>query len=253
MKLEIDCLQVKIAEKTILDQVSLHVANKQLVGLLGPNGCGKSTLLRSIYHMVHPSCGTVNLDEIDVLRTPVKTLARYLSVVSQFNELNFDFSVRQMVSMGRSPHKGLLERENETDKEIIDRAIHETGLDEFADRSYSSLSGGEKQRVVLARAIAQSPQFMLLDEPTNHLDIKYQIQILSIVRSLGIGVLTALHDLTLAANYCDYLYLMKSGKIYAQGTPEEVLTPGNIREVFEVNCEVYRNPFNGKLTVIYLD
>ncbi|MGL6221754.1 MAG: ABC transporter ATP-binding protein, partial [Lacrimispora sphenoides] len=125
-------------------------------------------------------------------------------------------------------------------------------LEKYADRSYLTLSGGEKQRVILARAIAQEPKFLILDEPTNHLDIKYQLQILSVVKSLNIGVLAALHDLSMASVYCDILYVVKDGQIIASGNPKAVLTKNLIRQVFEIDCEVYPNPITGDLAIAYL-
>ncbi|MFJ2267607.1 ABC transporter ATP-binding protein [Streptomyces sp. NPDC087849] len=140
-----------------------------------------------------------------------------------------------------------------TDRQIVRRALHRVHMGEYAERSFRSLSGGEKQRVVLARALAQEPFFLILDEPTNHLDIKYQLQIFSIVKELGIGVLAALHDLSMAAGYCDELYVLKEGAVVTHGPPHEVLTRELVREVYEVECETYRNPVTGRLAIAYLD
>ena len=158
-----------------------------------------------------------------------------------------------MVSMGRTPHKRLLEGDNGDDQGIVEEALNRVDLAHYAGRSYNSLSGGEKQRVILARVLAQQPEFLILDEPTNHLDIKYQLQILNIVRKLGIGVLAALHDLTLAAEYCDYLYVMKDGKVAASGEPMTVLTKETIGDIFGVACETYVNPVTGGLGIAYLE
>ena len=153
--------------------------------------------------------------------------------------------------MGRTPHKGLLSADNPKDYEIALTAIRKVGMEQFAQRSFSTLSGGEKQRILLARALAQEPQLLVLDEPTNHLDIKYQLQLLSIVKSLGIGVLAALHDLSLAAMYCDKLYVLKDGKLIASGIPGKVLTPELVRQVYEIDCDIKENPDTGYLTITY--
>ncbi|MNB82929.1 putative siderophore transport system ATP-binding protein YusV [compost metagenome] len=155
--------------------------------------------------------------------------------------------------MGRTPHKGMLETDNRQDHEIVTSALRMVNLEGHSERSYNSLSGGEKQRVILARVLAQQPEFMILDEPTNHLDIKYQLQILNIVKKLDIGILAALHDLTLAAEYCDYLYVMKQGQVAASGRPEDILTKELIGQVFDVACETYRNPVTGALGIAYLE
>ena len=154
--------------------------------------------------------------------------------------------------MGRTPHKKFMERDTEEDHEIVREALNKVSLTGYEDRSYLTLSGGEKQRVILARAIAQQPSFLVMDEPTNHLDIKYQLQILSIVKQMNVGTLAALHDLELAAEYCDYLYVMKRGKLMAQGTPKELLTSELIREVYDVSCEIYTNPVTGELGIAYM-
>ncbi len=251
MELTVNDLSVSIGNHAIVQDVALKVTNKQFVGLIGPNGCGKSTLLKSIYKIIKPTHGEVLLSGLDVLRSSPKVVSKQLGVVGQFNELSFDFTAAEMVMMGRTPHKGLLEADHAKDHEIVREALRKVNLEDYAERSYNSLSGGEKQRVILARALAQQPQFMILDEPTNHLDIKYQLQILQIVKQLHIGLLAALHDLTLAAKYCDYLYVMKKGQVYASGKPEEVLSKELIREVFEVECEIYRNPVTQDLGIAY--
>ncbi|ANY66702.1 ABC transporter [Paenibacillus sp. BIHB 4019] len=253
MKLTVDHISVSFASTDIVKDISLKVNSQQFVGLIGPNGCGKSTLLKSIYKVIKPKQGQVFLSDTDVLKSKPKVVSQQLGVVGQFNEMSFDFNVREMVMMGRTPHKGMLETDNQRDEEIVEEALSRVNLSHYAERSYMSLSGGEKQRVVLARVLAQQPKFMILDEPTNHLDIKYQLQILSIVKGLGIGILAALHDLTLAAEYCDYLYIIKQGQIYASGTPEEVLTKEMISDVFDVNCEIYKNPVTGGLGIAYLN
>ncbi|MEW9054088.1 MAG: ABC transporter ATP-binding protein, partial [Neobacillus sp.] len=175
-----------------------------------------------------------------------------MGVVGQFNELSFDFTVHEMVMMGRTPHKHLMESDNIEDYKIVADALERVDLGEYADRSYLTLSGGEKQRVILARAIAQEPKFLILDEPTNHLDIKYQLQILSVVKSLNIGVLVALHDLSMASVYCDILYVVKDGQVIASGNPKAVLTKELIRQVYEIDCEIYSNPITGDLAITYL-
>jgi iron complex transport system ATP-binding protein len=252
MALQAENISVSFSKTDIVRDISLKVDSHQFVGLIGPNGCGKSTLLKSIYKVIKPKQGQVSLYDTDILKSSPKVVSRQLGVVGQFNELSFDFTVRQMVMMGRTPHKKLLDSDNQEDYSIVEQALRKVDLTHYADRSYLSLSGGEKQRVVLARVLAQQPRFLILDEPTNHLDIKYQLQILDIVKSLHIGTLAALHDLTLAAKYCDYLYMVKQGQIFASGAPQEVLTREMIGRVFDVDCEIYTNPVTGGLGIAYL-
>ncbi len=252
MRLQAEQISIAISGKHIVDNISLQVEEKQFVGIIGPNGCGKSTLLKSIYKVIKPQQGTVNLGDIDILKTPSRIVSKEMSVVGQFNELSFDFTVHEIVMMGRSPHKQLMESDSKEDYSIVADALSRVGLSEYAERSYITLSGGEKQRVILARAIAQQPKLLVLDEPTNHLDIKYQLQMLSVVKELKIGVLAALHDLTMAAAYCDYLYAVKEGGVVAAGKPNEILTKELIRDVYEIDCEIYPNPVTGELAIAYL-
>ncbi|AOH56423.1 ABC transporter [Peribacillus muralis] len=242
---------IKIGKKEIVKDISILVKKQQFVGLIGPNGCGKSTLLKSIYKSLSPHKGTVLLDDMDVLKTSEKKVSQQLGVVGQFNEVNFDLTVHQMVMLGRTPHKKMLESDKQEDFMIVEESLARTNLLDYKDRSFLSLSGGEKQRVILARTIAQQPKFMILDEPTNHLDIRYQIEILSCVRNLQIGVLAALHDLEMAAHYCDYLYAIKDGEVYAQGTPEEVLTPDTVEALYKIKCQTFINPVTNGLGFAY--
>ena len=252
MNLNAEHISVSLTGADIVKDISIRVENKQFVGIIGPNGCGKSTLLKSIYKVIKPQKGTVFLGDKDVLKSSARIVSKEMGVVGQFNDLSFDFTVREMVMMGRTPHKQLMEADNTQDYKIVADALERVDLTEYANRSYLTLSGGEKQRVILARAIAQEPKFLVLDEPTNHLDIKYQIKILTVVKSLNIGVLAALHDLPMAAVYCDMLYVIKDGKIIASGSPKEVLTKKLIRQVYEIDCEIYTNPITGNLAIAYL-
>lgn len=252
LNLQVENISIEIGKKQIVDDISLRVNSEQFVGILGPNGCGKSTLLKSIYKVLSPNKGYVKLGEMDVLKEKSKKIAKHIGVVGQFNEISFDFTVEQMVMMGRTPHKKLLDSEAKKDHEMVEQALKTVNLLAYKNRSFLTLSGGEKQRVILARVLAQEPKFLILDEPTNHLDVKYQIEIIKMVKQINIGTLAALHDLTLAGSYCDYLYLLKNGSVVTYGKPEEVLTKENIEFVFDVKCEIYQNPVTGHIGIAYL-
>ncbi|MHC9000259.1 ABC transporter ATP-binding protein [Enterococcus bulliens] len=251
MELEIDQLNVTLGQKKILTDISLQTQKGQFVGLIGANGSGKSTLLKTVYKALKPDSGTIVLNGLDLVSSHEKQVAQNLSVVSQFNELSFDLTVEQIVFMGRTPYKGFLEGENREDEQIVTKALEKTGLSSYRHRSFLSLSGGEKQRVVMARAITQQPNYLILDEPTNHLDIRYHLEILETVKELGIGILAALHDLEDAAYYCDYLFALKEGQIVAQGTSEEVLTSSLVTELYGVACQIYRHPITNGLGFYY--
>lgn len=251
MDLTVKDLCVNLGEKEIVKKVSLETSGNSFVALLGPNGSGKSTLLRSIYRVLKPSGGIILFDGKDSEELSNKKLAKDMAVVSQFNNLNFDFTVREIVMMGRTPHLNMFQTESSKDYEIVNTALEKVGMKHYGNRSYASLSGGEKQRIMLARAIAQEPKLLILDEPTNHLDVRYQLQILSIVKDLGINVLAALHDLTLASQFCDYLYLLKDGEIDSQGNPEVVLTKEAIKRVYDIDCEILKAPNTNGLLISY--
>ena len=176
--------------------------------------------------------------------------AKKIGVVAQHNDKGFDFTVLDMVLLGRSPHKKPLERDTQQDYAIAKEALREVGLEELAHRSMATLSGGERQRVILARALAQQTPCLILDEPTNHLDVQYQLQLMELVKGLSRTVVAALHDLNLAAMYCQKLYLLEEGRVVAQGTPEEVLTPARIGAVYGVGAEVV-SASDGHIRVLF--
>lgn len=249
--IDIENLEVTLSKKVIVDGVTIDVSRGEFVGIIGPNGSGKSTLLKTVYRVLKASEGTVMVDGTDIRDMTLKQSALKMSVVTQHNYYNFDFKAKDVVLMGRSPHKRNMEMDNAEDIRIVDEALERVGMTDFADRNFYTLSGGEQQRIVLARALAQQTPCMILDEPTNHLDVKYQLQLMDVVGCLGITVLAALHDLNIAAAYCDRLYLMKDGRIAYHGTPEEVLTEKNILEVYGVEATVSISPHTGLLNIEY--
>ena len=251
MDLIVKNLDLSIDNKKIIKNISLECENNKFIGLIGPNGSGKSTLLKSIYKILKPNQGEIYLGNINILEESYKEIFKSMSVVGQFNNIDFDFSVYEIVMMGRTPHKSFFEDNDEYDRKIVERAINKVGLSKYKDRSYLTLSGGEKQKVILARAIAQSPEFLILDEPTNHLDIKNQLELFKILKSLNIGILAALHDLNMAIENCDILYILKEGEIIAKGSPKDIIKKDIIDFVYDVNSQIYKNPINGKLTVCF--
>lgn len=251
MDLNAKGVSVTLSGRRIVDDVSLRVRGREFVGLLGPNGSGKTTLLKSVYRVLKPSAGLITLDDMDIQKLPYRETARRMGVISQFTVMNFDFTVEEVVLMGRAPHKGAFSRDTEEDYRIAEEALRRVDMLGFRDRRFNTLSGGEKQRILLARTLAQQVELLILDEPTNHLDIKYQIQIMDVVKSQGVGVLAALHDLNLTLLYCTYVYVLKEGRIVASGRPEAIITEALIRSVYEVDCSVQRHPKNGKLYVTY--
>lgn len=236
MKLEINNLCYSYGGENAVKNISLYVNDGEFTGIIGPNGSGKSTVLKNAYRALSPDSGSVSLDGESLLKMSRKKSALKMAVVGQENDAPFVFTVEEIVAMGRTPHKKLFESDNEHDRYMVRHALEHLGMEAAAKRSYQSLSGGEKQRVLLARAIAQESDFFILDEPTNHLDISYQLQIFDFIRRLGVTVLAAIHDLNMAALYCDRLYVLKNGEVIMSGTPEEVLTPDNINSVFGVRC-----------------
>lgn len=251
-KLQVKNLSFSYPCRRVLKDISLHVNQGEFIGIIGPNGSGKSTLLKLIYRALRPEGGSILLDGEDLLKMPFRQSALKIAVVGQENEIPFDFSVEEIVAMGRTPHKKLFDTDTDADRKIVHHALEHLGMEGLAKRNYRHLSGGERQRVLISRAIAQESGFLILDEPTNHLDISYQMQIFDFIKRLNVTVLAAIHDLNMAALYCDRLYVMEKGHLVLEGTPEEVLTPSNIRRIYKVESTVTRHPATGKLTITFV-
>jgi len=235
----------------ILQDINLEVSAGEFVGVIGPNGSGKSSLLRCIYRVLKPDTGRITFNGTNIWHLSPRELSKQMAVVLQETATEFDFTVAEVVAMGRFPHQGLFERESQQDQEIIHNALAQVRLDTVYDRNFSSLSGGEKQLVLVARAIAQQPQLLILDEPTNHLDIRYQLELMELVKELGVTTIAALHDLNLAATYCDRLYVLNQGRVIKQGHPTEVLSPDLIHSVYQVGAERQIHPKTGKLNLAF--
>ncbi|GGP66526.1 ABC transporter ATP-binding protein [Saccharothrix coeruleofusca] len=241
MRLDIDAVSVALGGRPVLHEVDLTVHPGQFTALVGPNGSGKSTLLRAVYRARRPDAGAVRLDGRDLWAMPAAEAARHTGVLMQEQHTGFEFTVAETVALGRTPHLGLFDRFTRADRAAVDEAVERTGLTPYRDRRVGELSGGERQRVLLARALAQQPRLLVLDEPTNHLDIRHQLDILELVRDLGITVLAALHSLDLAACYADTVAVLRAGRLVGHGRPEEVLTPTAIAEVFDVDATVHHD------------
>lgn len=249
-RLEIERLSIRIGPRWLVDDVSLHVAPGEFLGLLGPNGAGKSTLLRTIYRARQPDKGRVSLDGTDLWAQTTRWGAQRVGAVLQDMPADFPLSVRDVIAMGRVPHQSAHAAENAHDRAQIDAALDLLDLRAFADRLFATLSGGERQRVLLGRALVQQPRLLVLDEPTNHLDLRHQVAFLTLVRRIGVSVIAALHDLTLAAMVCDRLALLDQGRLVADGPPADVLTPARIRQVYGLDTLIQRHPTRGTLVVL---
>lgn len=224
----------------VLEGVDVEIRAGEVLGLVGPNGAGKSTLVRLLSGVVSPDEGSIELDDQPLSRLARREVARAVAVAQQGGELPEGFRVREIVAMGRSPHLGLFGAEGARDRQVVDWAMDQVGVGNLSNESVNRLSGGEKQRVVLARVLAQEPRFLLLDEPTTHLDLRHQVELVRHVRdqaAAGLGVLVVLHDLNLAARSCDRLVVLAARKIAACGPPRNVLTGGLLREVYGVEAD----------------
>ncbi|WP_257351413.1 ABC transporter ATP-binding protein [Pseudalkalibacillus decolorationis] len=251
MRLTVDRLSTQIGAQRIINDINMEIEQGAFVGVIGPNGSGKSTILKNIYRLLKPDSGVITINDEDIAKMSSREVAQKMAVVSQETAVQFDFSVKEIVFMGRSPHKGWLDPDTDTDRKIVDYALKRVGLNGYSNKSFLSLSGGEKQRVLIARAIAQQANIYILDEPTNHLDIHHQLQVMDIAKNLEITVLAALHDINLAAYYCDKLYVVQNGSIVASGMPEEVLTESLLMEVFRVHSNIEIHTVTGKVHVTF--
>lgn len=251
MRIDTQDIRLSYGAKEILKGVSINVPCKQFVGVIGPNGSGKSTMLKCIYRVLKPTGGCISLNGEDLEGISYRESAKKMAVLAQHNYYNFEFSVREVVLMGRAPHKRTMERDNAKDYEIVDEALKTVGMYDFIDRDFSTLSGGEQQRVILARALAQQTPCLILDEPTNHLDITHQLQLMRMVKNLNVTVISAIHDLNIAAMFCDRIYVLKNGEIAAHGETEEVLTRELISDIYKVEAEIVKD-HKGQMHILFL-
>ena len=246
-----ESLSWHVGDKLILNGLNFSINAGEFVGLIGPNGAGKSSLLRCIYGHTKASSGRIQLFERELDSYPKRELAQSIAVVLQEPPSRFELSVNDVIRMGLTPHKSLLSFDNQEDMQRVEKASRQVDLYHKLGQQFNSLSGGEKQRAMIARAIVQQPSLLIMDEPTNHLDIRHQLEVLSLAKSMGITVLVSIHDLNLAAAYCDRLVLLNSGRIVAEGAPASVLTESNLEQVFGVTAQVDTHPFNHKLRITF--
>jgi iron complex transport system ATP-binding protein len=238
----------------ILDKISFKGKESNFIGIIGPNGSGKTTLLKTFSRLLEPQGGIIYLNGAKISNLSYREVAKNLSTVPQDTAVNFDFTAFEVVKMGRTPHIGRFQRERPLDIKIAEKTMRQTKTHMLKERPINTLSGGERQKVIIAKALAQQPAVLLLDEPTANLDIRNQVEIMDLIREAvlekGIAAIMAIHDINLAARYCDEIALLKEGRIFAKGPPKLALTPDNIKEVFGILCVVNGDPANGGVYVV---
>ncbi len=246
--IELDNVSLGYDHRAVLHDISLKARPGQVLGLVGPNGSGKSTLIKGITRITDLLFGRISVGGCDISTIKQDEMARLVATVPQSPVLPGGFTAFEVVLMGRTPHLGLLRYEGGKDLAIAWQAMEATHTRPFAERRVSELSGGERQTLVIARALTQQPKALLLDEPTANLDINHQVEILNLVKSLcrkqNLAVIIALHDLNLAAQYCDWMVMLNGGRVHAEGTPLDILTGPNIKRVYGAEVFVYPHPVN---------
>ncbi|MFF1377490.1 ABC transporter ATP-binding protein [Streptomyces sp. NPDC058308] len=251
MVLSLRDLTVEAAGRVLVDRLNIEVSAGSVVGVVGPNGSGKSTALRCVYRAMRPTSGAVLLDGTDLASLKLRDSARSIAALTQESHTELDFTVEEVVALGRTPHAHGNQPLTARERELCGRAMDRLDVAHLADRSVLTLSGGERQRVLVARALVQEPRILVLDEPTNHLDVRHQVELLSFLRGSGLTVLTALHDLNLAAQVCERIAVLGAGCLVASGVPAEVLTSELVRKVFGVDADVVPHPRTGIPQLLY--
>ncbi|MFE6132158.1 ABC transporter ATP-binding protein [Streptomyces sp. NPDC056437] len=251
MDLTLDGLSVVTDGRSLVRDLTLRVDSGRVVGLVGPNGSGKSTALRCVYRALRPSTGTVWVGEDDLSRLAMRRSAQTVAAMTQDGAVDLDFTVEELVALGRTPHLQGNQALGRRERELCERAMDRLDIRHLARRGVLTLSGGERQRVLLARALVQEPKILVLDEPTNHLDVRNQVELLSLLRGSGLTVLIVLHDLNLAAAACDRIGVLSDGRLVAAGSPARVLTPELVDEVFGVEASVVPHPLTGAPQLLY--
>ena len=239
------------SETKILDDISFEIKKGSFVGLIGPNGAGKSSLMRCIYRVNKPDTGSVLFEGQNVWQGSTNENAKNMAVILQEQSEHLGLSVYEVVALGLTPHKKLFEWDTLEDKQQIQNVLKDNDLFDLSHRLYSYLSGGEKQRVMLARAMLQNPKLLIMDEPTNHLDVHYQVEVLRKVKKLDVTVLASFHDLNLAAAFCDQIIVLNKGRLCALGKPEEVLTESLLADVFNTKAFVDKHPIHQHPRITY--
>jgi iron complex transport system ATP-binding protein len=256
MVFKIHDIECSYGSHQVLKGVNFEVAPGSFLGIIGPNAAGKSTLLKAITAALKPTQGVVYFRGKDLNKLSRRDLAKQVAVVPQDTEVNFPFTVLEVVMMGRHPHLGRFIHESEQDFEIVRQAMESAHCWHLRDRNALELSGGERQKVILARALAQEPQIILLDEPIAHLDLSAQLEVLNLLKEMnsyhGVTVIAILHDLNLAAQFSKQLIMLSQGRIFQAGTPEEVLTAENIKGVYNTDVLVIRHPLTGVPQIVIL-
>ncbi|MCS0637026.1 ABC transporter ATP-binding protein [Streptomyces sp. LP05-1] len=252
VELGVEAVTLTAGARRLVREVSLTAGPGEVIGLVGPNGSGKSSLLRAVYRVLRPDSGRVRVDGADAWGLTPRELARTQAVVVQDPGMDLDLTVREVVAMGRTPHKRLFDGDTAEDARLVAESLAAVDAAGLADRPFDRLSGGERQRVLIARALTQRPGLLVLDEPTNHLDVRHQLAVLGLLRELPTTALVALHDLNLAAYYCDRLCVLRDGAVVAAGPPGEVLTERLLAEVYGVVAEVAVHPRTGAPQVTFL-
>ena len=240
--LEIENLTYKIDDSLISDSINIKFEENTFTGIIGPNGSGKSTLLKQIYRVLKPTKGKIFFDGIDIEDISSKKMARQMAVLPQENQSDFDYTVREIILMGRFPYHSFFMGDHDFDVDInlMKKYLDIVGLRDQENQYFKTLSGGEKQRVLLARALVQEAELLILDEVTNHLDIGYQYKVLEILKDLNMTIISAIHDLNLAMKFCDQVVIIDKGRIIVTGNPKDIITRENLKEIFKIDAQIIK-------------
>ncbi len=242
-------------EKKILEDVNVNIIKGKLTGIIGPNGSGKTTIAKLMTKLLKVDSKTVFVDEEDLAHIKIPDLAKKMAMVPQSSAIDYDFTVFEVVMLGRTPHIKRFHKESEEDYNIVKNAMLETDTWHYRDRYINQLSGGERQRVIIAKALAQEPKILVLDEPVTYLDIHHQLQIMKLIRDLSdkknITIVTILHDLNYALKYCDFVVLLNDGGVYKSGIPKDVVTAEHIKKVYDIDVNMIKHPVTNLPHIIF--
>lgn len=255
--LAVDNLTVGYENKKIIENLYLNIKKGEIISIVGPNGSGKSTLLNCLTRYIKPISGEIFLEKENIYKQNIKEFAKKVAILAQHHSLSSNITVKQLVSYGRLPHKKWYQRNNKDDYEIIKQSMIYTNVLKYENELVNNLSGGEQQRIWIAMALAQTPDLLLLDEPTTYLDIAHQLELMKLIHTINkeknITIIMVLHDLNQAIEYSDKIILMKAGKIYDYGLPNDVINYENLKNVYNIKCQISQNTYNNKIIVNPID